>query len=234
MEFVDCVGGVISPLLSNIYLHYVFDLWVQQWRKRTQGDVIVVRWADDFIVGFQHRYEAERFLAELRMRFAKFGLTLHPEKTRLIEFGRFAAQDRKDRGDGKPESFNFLGLTHICGRTMRGIFTVRRQTMRTRWRAKLKELGEQLRFRRHDPIPKQGAYVGAVVRGHVNYYGVPWNSPAIGAFRMAVGRAWHKALERRSQKARLPWARMKKYIDRWLPPARVCHPFPSVRFFART
>jgi group II intron reverse transcriptase/maturase len=227
-------GGSISPLLSNIYLHYVFDLWVQRWRKRTLGDVIVVRYADDFIVGFQHRQEAERFLTELRERFAKFGLTLHPEKTRLIEFGRFAARNRRDRGDGKPESFNFLGLTHMCGETRRGNFTVRRQTMRTRWQAKLKELKEQLLRRRHDPIPEQGAYIGAVVRGHVRYYGVPWNSAAIGAFRMAAGRLWHRALQRRSQKARLSWARMTRYVDRWLPPASICHPFPSVRFAVRT
>jgi RNA-directed DNA polymerase len=227
-------GGSISPLLSNIYLHYVFDLWVQRWRKRARGDVIVVRWADDFIVGFEHRYEAEQFLAELRERFARFGLALHPEKTRLIRFGRYAAQNRDERGEGKPESFNFLGFTHICGRNHWGGFRVWRQTMRKRWQAKLKELNIELQRRRHDPIPEQGAYLGAVVRGHVQYYGVPGNSLAISAFRWAVTRLWHKALGRRSQKARLAWDRMKKYIDRWLPNARICHPFPASRFAVRT
>jgi group II intron reverse transcriptase/maturase len=227
-------GGSISPLLSNIYLHYVFDLWVQRWRKQARGDVIVVRWADDFIVGFEHRYEAEQFLAELRERFARFGLALHPEKTRLIRFGRYAAQNREERGEGKPESFNFLGFTHMCGRNQRGGFRVWRQTMRKRWQAKLKELNIQLRRRRHDPIPEQGAYLGAVVRGHIQYYGVPGNALAIRAFHWAVARLWHKALGRRSQKARLAWDRMKKYIARWLPNARICHPPPASRFAVRT
>jgi group II intron reverse transcriptase/maturase len=227
-------GGSISPLLSNIYMHYVFDLWVRQWRNRARGDVIVVRWADDFIVGFEHRYKAEQFLAELRERFARFGLALHPEKTRLIRFGRFAAHNRDERGEGKPESFNFLGFTHICGSNRWGGFRVLRRTMRKRWQAKLKELNIQLRRRRHDPIPEQGAYLGAVVRGHVQYYGVPGNSQAISAFRWAVARLWHKALGRRSQKARLAWDRMKKYINRWLPNARICHPYPASRFAVRT
>lgn len=228
-------GGSISPLLSNIYLHYVFDLWVRRWRKQTPGDVIVVRYADDFIVGFEHKHQAERFLAELRERFARFGLTLHPDKTRLLRFGRFAAQNRAKYGEGKPESFNFLGFTHICDKTRAGRFRVLRQTMRTKWQAKLKELNRQLRRRRHDPIPEQGAYIGAVVRGHVQYYGVPGNSPAIGAFRWAAAWLWHKTLRRRSQRARrLTWDRMEKYIDRWLPRARVCHPYPIRRFAVRT
>jgi RNA-directed DNA polymerase len=228
-------GGSISPLLANIYLHYAFDLWAHRWReKQARGDVIIVRYADDFIVGFQHRHEAERFLADLQERFAKFGLTLHPDKTRLIEFGRFADRDRRDRGDGKPGSFNFLGFTHSCGKTRGGRFALRRQTMRQRWQAKLTELKEQLRRRRHNPIPKQGAYVGAVVRGYVQYYGVPGNGPALCAFRQAVVWLWHRALKRRSQKARLRWDRMKRYIDRWLPLARICHPYPSARFAVRT
>jgi group II intron reverse transcriptase/maturase len=227
-------GGSISPLLANIYLHYVFDLWVQRRRKRDPNDVIVVRYADDFIVGFQHRTQAEEFLAELRERCARFGLTLHPEKTRLIEFGRFAAHNRQRRGERKPESFNFLGFTHICGKTRMGRFRVLRQTMRTRLQAKLKELNEQFQRRRHAPIPEQGAYIGAVVRGHMRYYGVPGNSPAISAFRWAVARLWRKALGRRSQKARLPWDRMEKYLARWLPYARVCHPYPSQRLVVTT
>ncbi len=224
-------GGSISPLLANIYLHYVFDLWVQRWRhKQARGDVIVVRFADDFVVGFQHRIEAERFLAELRERFTRFGLELHPEKTRLIEFGRFARQNRQDRGDrGAPASFNFLGFTHSCGKTRKGGFTVLRQTMRTRWQAKLKAVKAELRSRMHDPIPTVGAYLRSVVLGHVHYYGVPMNGPAIGAFHLAVGRLWWRVLRRRSQGHHVPWRRMRPVLDRWLPPARICHPYPLVR-----
>ncbi|HUP00194.1 MAG TPA: group II intron reverse transcriptase/maturase [Gemmatimonadota bacterium] len=223
-------GGSISPLLANLYLHYVFDLWIQQWRKRrARGDVIVVRFADDFVVGFEHREEAERFLTELRERFARFGLQLHPDKTRLIEFGRWAERNRRGDGGGKPETFNFLGFTHSCAKTRKGGFTVLRQTMRTRWQAKLKEVKTELRRRLHDPIPEQGAYLRSVVAGHVRYYGVPMNGPALGAFRLAVGRLWHRSLLRRSQKHHLPWRRMVHYIDRWLPPARICHPYPLVR-----
>jgi len=224
-------GGSISPLLANIYLHYVFDLWVQQWRrKQARGDVVVVRFADDFVLGFQHRHEAERFLAELRVRLAQFGLALHPEKTRLIEFGRYAAVNRSRRGQGKPETFNFLGFTHICGRTRQGAhFTVLRLTMRKRWQAKLREVKAELRRRMHQPIPEQGAYVRAVVRGHVQYFGVPNNGPAIGAFRRAVGRLWRRSLKRRSQNGRITWDRMERHIARWLPLARICHPTPFVR-----
>lgn len=223
-------GGSISPLLANVYLHYVFDLWVQRWRKKqARGDVVVVRFADDFIVGFEHRDEAERFLAELRERFARFGLELHPEKTRLVEFGRYAANNRKRRGEGKPETFNFLGFTHISWRTRKGHFTVLRQTMRERQREKLKEVKTELQRRWHAPVPEQGAYLRAVVAGHVRYYGVPLNSPAISVFRLAVGRLWRRALERRSQRTRIPWARMQRLISRWLPPARICHPYPLVR-----
>jgi RNA-directed DNA polymerase len=223
-------GGSISPLLSNIYLHYVFDLWVQRWRKKqTSGDVIAVRFADDFVLGFQRREEAERFLVELRDRFAQFGLELHPDKTRLIEFGRYADRNRRSRGDGKPETFNFLGFTHICAKTRKGWFTVLRQTMRTRFQAKLNEVKVQLRRRMHLPIPQLGAYLRSVVAGHIRYFGVPMNGPAIGAFRMAIGRLWGRILRRRSQKHRLPWSRFRRYEERWLPPARICHPYPFVR-----
>jgi group II intron reverse transcriptase/maturase len=223
-------GGSISPLLANVYLHYVFDLWIQQWRtKRARGDVIVVRFADDFVVGFEHRHEAERFLTELGERFARFGLELHVGKTRLIEFGRFAGCNRQRRGDGKPETFDFLGFTHICGRTRRGKFTVLRRTMRKRLQAKLKAVKVELRRRMHESIPEQGAYLRAVVAGHVRYYGVPLNGRAIGVFRRAVARLWWRTLRRRSHKHRLPWARMKRHVDRWLPPARICHPYPLAR-----
>jgi RNA-directed DNA polymerase len=228
-------GGSVSPLLANVYLHYVFDLWIGQWRKRqARGDVIVVRYADDFVVGFEHRHEAERFLADLQTRFAKFGLELHPDKTRLIEFGRFADTNRKRRGGGKPETFDFLGFTHSCGKTRRGRFTVLRKTMRKRRQAKLREVKDQLRRRLHDPIPEQGRYLRAVVAGHCRYYGVPFNGPQLVAFRHEVGRLWCRTLRRRSQKHRMPWKRMQRYIDRWLPSARVCHPYPSQRLFVTT
>jgi RNA-directed DNA polymerase len=224
-------GGSISPLLANLYLHYVFDLWVHRWRQReARGTVVVVRFADDFVVGFEHRGEAERFLAELRERFARFGLALQPEKTRLIEFGRYATERRRARGLGKPETFNFLGFTHCCAKTRKGGFTVLRQTMRQRWQAKLQAVKLELRRRLHLPIPEVGAYLRAVVRGHVNYYGVPMNAPAITSFHRAIGRVWRRILQRRSQTARVPWSRMERLIRRWLPPARVCHPYPLVRF----
>jgi RNA-directed DNA polymerase len=224
-------GGSISPLLANIYLHYVFDLWIEQWRKRrAKGDVLIVRFADDFVVGFQHRKEAEQLLNELRERFGKFGLKLHPEKTRLIEFGRFAVQNRKARGEGKPETFNFLGFTHCCGTDQSGKFTVIRKTMRQRMLKKLKEVNLELRRRMHQPVDEQGRYIRALIRGHVRYYGVPFNSRAIRAFRAMVIRLWKKWLSRRSQKGYLNWDRMTCYIDRWVPPAVICHPYPSARF----
>ena len=223
-------GGSISPLLANVYLHYVFDLWVQRWRKKqARGDVVVVRWADDFVVGFQHRAEAERFLAELRERFAKFGLELHPDKTRLIEFGRFAESNRRGRGGGKPETFDFLGFTHSCAKTRAGKFTVLRQTMRKRLRTKLSEVKAELRRRMHDPVPEQGAYLHSVVKGHCQYYGVPLNGPALKAFRHAIGWIWCRTLRRRSQRHRLTWSRMRRLINRWLPTPRICHPYPLVR-----
>ena len=223
-------GGSISPLLANVYLHYVFDLWGQRGRKRqARGEVVVVRWADDFVLGFQHRHEAERFSNELRERFAQFGLALHPEKTRLIEFGRFAAQNHRDRGDRNPPTFNFLGFTHSCAKTRKGKFTGLRQTMRQRWQAKLKEVKAELWRRLHAPIPETGAYLRSVVLGHYRYYGVPRNGPALGAFRYAITRLWRWTRQRRSQTARVPWTRMRRHVARWLPPPRICHPYPSLR-----
>ena len=224
-------GGSVSPLLANIYLHYVLDLWIEQWRKtKAKGDVIVVRFADDFIAGFQHRKEAEQLQEELGERLNQFGLKLHPEKTRLIEFGRFAAQDRHGRGEGKPESFNFLGFTHSCGTDQRGKFTVIRKTMRQRMLKKLKAVNLELRRRMHEPVDEQGRYIRALIRGHLNYYGVPLNSRAIRAFRTLVIRLWKKWLSRRSERGSVTWDRMQRYIDRWVPPAVVCRPYPSARF----
>jgi group II intron reverse transcriptase/maturase len=229
-------GASASPLLANVYLHYVLDLWADWWRRRPgRGDVIIVRWADDFIVGFEHEEDARAFLAELRERFARFGLELHPDKTRLIEFGRNADWTRRRRGAGKPETFDFLGLTHICGRTRRGgRFTVKRITIAKRMRAKLKQVNTELKRRRHDPVPEQGAWLRSVVAGHLAYYAVPGNTAAVRAFRDEVTRHWYKALRRRSQKTRMTWARMTPLARRWLPPARVRHPYPDARFAART
>jgi group II intron reverse transcriptase/maturase len=223
-------GGSISPLLANVYLHYAFDLWAHRWRKtQARGDLIVVRYADDIVVGFQHRAEAERFLAELRERFAKFGLELHPEKTRRLEFGPCAAESRRRAGKGKPETFNFLGFTHICGKKRNGRFTVVRQTIRGRLQAKLSEVKTELRRRLHDPIPVVGTWLRQVVSGHVRYYGVPMNSPAIALFRFQVGWLWYRALARRSHTGHVSWDRMRRLVERWLPPARICHPYPLRR-----
>lgn len=224
-------GGSVSPLLANIYLHYVFDLWVHRWRKRhARGDIVVVRFADDFVVGFQHRSEAERFLAELKERFARFGLALHRDKTRLIEFGRFASQNSASRGAGKPDTFNFLGFTHICGVTRKGWFTIRRKTIGKKLKLKLLQVKSELRSRMHDPIPEQGVYLRSVVAGHTRYYGVPLNSPSISIFRKEVCRMWLRSLRRRSHKHRLTWERMQRLIAKWIPTARVCHPYPLKRF----
>jgi group II intron reverse transcriptase/maturase len=229
-------GASVSPLLANAYLHYVLDLWVEWWRRRPgRGDVIIVRWADDFIVGFESEQDAHQFLTELRERFARFGLELHPDKTRLIEFGRNADWTRRRRGAGRPETFDFLGLTHICGRTRRGgRFTVKRITIAKRMRAKLKQVNIELKRRRHRPVPEQGAWLGSVVQGHSVYYAVPGNTGAVKAFRDEVTRHWYKALRRRSQRTRLTWARMNRLAKRWLPPVRVRHPYPEERFAART
>ena len=228
-------GASVSPLLANVYLHYVFDLWVRHWRRRrAQGDVIVVRFADDFVVGFQYLGDAKRFLADLRERFAKFNLELHPDKTRLIEFGRFAAQNRKERGIAKPETFEFLGFTHLCGKTRDGRFWLRRITIKKRLRAKLKQVKAELRRRRHWPIPEQGRWLASVLRGHFNYYAVPGNIDLITAFRDQIRWHWIQTLRRRSQRHRMTWERYSRIEKKWLPPARIVHPYPSVRFAART
>ena len=224
-------GGSASPWLANVYLHYVFDLWAQSWRrKHACGDLIIVRFADDVVVGFQTKADAVRFWAELIERMRKFSLELHPEKTRLLEFGPFATENRKKRGEGKPETFNFLGFTHICGQKRgNGRFTVLRQTIRKRLQAKLSEVKAELKRRMHDPIPEVGQWLRSVVGGHIRYYGVPTNRAALYTFRFQVGWLWHRTLLRRSQKARVLWDRMRRLIDRWLPPARTCHPYPLRR-----
>jgi RNA-directed DNA polymerase len=182
-------GASISPLLANVYLHYVFDLWAEQWRRRhARGEMILTRFADDYIAGFERRDDAERFLADLRERFAQFSLELHPEKTRLIEFGRFAAERRQKRGLGKPERFDLLGFTHICAKTRTGPFTLKRVTIKKRMAAKLSEVKAELMRRRHLPIPDQGRWLASVIRGHCNYYAVPSNSDAIIAFRTQATR----------------------------------------------
>ena len=224
-------GSVISPFLANVYLHYVLDLWVRHWRKhRAQGDVIVVRYADDFVMGFQHRLEAERCLQELRERLGKFGLELHPEKTRLIEFGRFAAERRSEAGLGKPETFSFLGFTHYCGKTRKGAFTIKRQSMAKRMRAKLLEIKAQLKRQMHSTVAEMGAWLRSVVRGWFNYHAVPGNSPSLGRFRNEVGRIWFGVLRRRSQKfRRRRWHYMARLIRYWLPSTRILHPYPNER-----
>src|SRR2546421_2632863 len=224
-------GGSASPLLANVYLHYVFDLWVQAWRqKRAHGDVIVVRFADDIVVGFHSKADADQFRAELTERMRKFNLELHPEKTRLLEFGPYAIDQREWRGEGKPETFNFLGFTHICvKKRSNGMYTVLRQTIRKRLQAKLNEVKAELQRRMHESIPELGKWLQAVVRGHIRYYGVPMNKPALYLFRFQVGRLWHRALSRRSHKGRVLWDRMRRLITRWLPPPTVCHPYPLRR-----
>jgi RNA-directed DNA polymerase len=227
-------GGSVSPLLANVYLHYVFDLWVRDWRRQAKGDVIVVRFADDIIVGFQHEWEARRFWDELRKRFAAYGLELHSEKTRLIEFGRYAAENRKRNGRGKPETFDFLGFTHICGKTRKGRFTLVRHTMRQRLRAKLREIKETFRWRWHDPIPEVGKWLASIIRGHINYYAVPLNFDAIEAFHHQVICIWKRGLSRRSHKAAVTWERMRRLARCFLPRPRIAHPWPVQRLCLRT
>ena len=227
-------GSVISPLLANIYLHYCFDLWAERWRRReAQGDMIVVRYADDLAVGFEHEGDARRFLDAMRERLGEFALSLHPDKTRLIEFGRFAAVDRKRRGLGKPETFAFLGFTFICGKSRQGSFQLHRKTRRDRMRAKLKDIKAELRRRMHQPIPNQGLWLKQVVTGHFAYYAVPTNSRALSAFRHYVTDLWRRTLRRRSQKDGFTWERMTKLVDVWLPQPRILHPWPDVRFDVR-
>ena len=229
-------GAVISPLLANIYLHYVLDQWVMEWRRtQARGEVYLVRYADDFVMGFQHRDDAERLLADLRDRFAADGLDLHQEKTRLFEFGRFAAANRARRGQGKPETFDFLGFTHLCGRTRTaGRYTVWRQTIAQRLRKKVQEVKAWLMAHRHDPVPVVGAWLRSVVQGYFHYHAVPCNGAALLTFGSEVSRAWLHALRRRSQKGRhLTWERAKRLFQTWLPSPRILHPYPGVRFHAR-
>ena len=223
-------GGSASPLLSNVFLHYVFDLWAHQWRRqKAQGDVIVVRFADDIVVGFQRRKDAERFRTAMEHRLRRFSLELHPEKTRLIEFGRYAAERREQRGVGKPETFSFLGLTHVCGTKRSGGFKVLRRTERDRMRNKLREVKAELWRRLHCPVPVVGRWLASVIRGHGQYYGVPGNSYALNTFRYRVIKLWHWTLSRRSQKSRLTWERMQRLVRRWIPSVRICHPYPAQR-----
>ncbi len=224
-------GAVISPLLANIYLHYGLDLWAERWRRReATGDMIIVRYADDFIVGFQHESDARRFLDEMRTRLEEFALTLHPEKTRLIEFGRFAAENRKRRGLGKPETFNFLGFTFICGKSRRGKFQIKRKSRQDRLRAKLQVIKQELQRRMHQPIPVQGEWLKQVIRGYFNYHAVPTNRRALVTFRDEIIRKWRRILSRRSQTGTLTWERMKSLAKDWLPKPKVLHLWPMQRF----
>jgi group II intron reverse transcriptase/maturase len=224
-------GSVISPLLANIYLHYVFDLWAERWRRReATGDMIMVRYADDIVVGFQHESDARRFWDAMRDRLREFSLSLHPEKTRLMKFGRFAAENCKRRGGSKPETFKFLGFVLICDTTRRGSFRVRRKSRSDRMRAKLREIKEALRRRRHRPIPETGRWLAQVVGGYFAYHAVPTNGAALSTFHHRVCKLWHRQLCRRSQRAIVPWSRMTKLTDEYLPKPRILHPWPSVRF----
>ena len=226
-------GSVASPLLANIYLHYVFDLWVDAWRQKcAQGDVIVVRYADDNVIGFQYRADADRFLVEFQRRLEKFGLELHPDKTRRIEFGRLAEQSRKQREEGKPETFDFLGFTHISGKDRKGNFAVKRHTIGKRMRGKLADIKQQLRQRMHAPVAETGEWLKSVVRGYFNYHAVPGNTDCLRVFRWRVTRLWRQVLIRRGQRGYLNWARMRRLVERWIPTPRVQHPYPGVRFDA--
>jgi group II intron reverse transcriptase/maturase len=228
-------GGSICPLLANIYLHYVLDLWADQWRrKRVNGDMIIVRYADDFIIGFQYREEAHRFLEALQERFLRFGLELNAAKTRLLEFGRFAAENRARRGQGKPETFDFLGFTHSCGRTQNGKFVVNRRSMRKRIQGKLKTVKVELRRRLHNPVPVVGQWLRSVLLGHYRYYGLPGNSRKMKAFYHYVSLLWYKVLQRRSQRHRLNWERMNPLVSRWLPRPRIYHPYPDLSRYVIT
>jgi group II intron reverse transcriptase/maturase len=224
-------GSVISPLLANIYLHYVFDLWADRWRRReAQGEVVVVRYADDLVIGFELEDDARRFLEAMRERFEAFDLSLHPDKTRLIAFGRYAAERRAARGLGKPETFNFLGFTFYCGLSRRGRFLLKRKTRRDRMRAKLKEIKAELRRRMHQPIPSQGLWLRQVVAGHFGYFAVPTNIKSLQAFLRRVTILWWRTLQRRSQRGDLQWERMVKLAADRLPAPRILHPWPSDRF----
>uniref|UniRef100_UPI0038B6BC6F group II intron reverse transcriptase/maturase n=1 Tax=Paraburkholderia sediminicola TaxID=458836 RepID=UPI0038B6BC6F len=224
-------GAVASPLLANVYLHYVFDLWAQQWRRReAKGNVIISRYADDIVVGFEHEADARRFWDAMRARLAKFELALHPDKTRLLEFGRYAAHRRKHQGLGRPETFTFLGFIFICGRSRRGAYQLQRKTRGDRMRAKLRQIKDALRRRMHESIPEQGKWLKQVVQGYFAYHAVPTNFRALCAFRHHVRSLWMRALRRRSQKDRTSWTRMTHIADAWLPHPRILHPWPNQRF----
>jgi len=227
-------GSVISPLLANVYLHYVFDLWAERWRRHeATGGMMIVRYADDIVAGFAHEVDARRFWDAMRKRFEEFSLSLHPEKTRLIEFGRQAVDRRDQRGLGKPETFNFLGFTHICGRSRHGKFLLKRKSRRDRMRGKLKEIKEEMRRRMHQPIPEQGRWLAQVVRGYFAYHAVPTNSASIGAFRHHVVDLWRCSLSRRSQHGGITWQRIKQIADDWLPQPKILLPWPQQRFAVR-
>jgi RNA-directed DNA polymerase len=228
-------GATISPLLSNVYLHYVFDLWAARWRRRAaRGAMIIVRYADDIVVGFQHEADARRFRDELTARVGEFALELHAEKTRLLRFGKLAALQRKSRGERKPETFDFLGFTHICGKSRAGRFVLFRHTSRKRMQRRLRTVREDLMRRRHLPIPKQGKWIRQVVSGYFAYHAIPTNSARLVTFRNEITRAWRHALRRRSQRGQVAWSRMEHLADRWIPRARILHPWPDERFDART
>jgi hypothetical protein len=228
-------GSVISPILANLYLHHVLDLWVKSWRKKqARGEIIIVRYADDGVMGFERREDADRFLEQLRERLRKFGLELHPEKTRLIEFGRYAAERRKKRGERKPETFNFLGFTHICGTNYKtGNFTVHRKTIGKRMAAKLKELRAKLRQRMHASPKGTGKWLAQVVRGYFQYHAIPGNWARLKAYRNDVLRMWLQTLRRRSQRSRWTWDRFRERLGSLIPPVQILQPYPNVRFDAR-
>jgi hypothetical protein len=227
---------VISPILANIYLHYAFDLWSHAWRrKRASGDVVIVRYADDILLGFQYEREARAFLQDLQARVRKFELALHPKKTRLIRFGRHAAEQRKRLGQGKPETFDFLGFTHFCTRSRKyGSFVIGRKTIKKRMRAQLKAIKMELRKRWHDPIAITGSWLNKVLTGHLNYYAVPLNARSVTWFFSRVQDLWRRALRRRSQRAFVNWEKFSRLVDRFFPPIRILHPLPCHRFDART
>jgi hypothetical protein len=228
-------GGSVSPLLANVYLHYVFDLWADHWRRRhARSDVVNVRFADDSVLGFEYRSDAGQFYKDLRDRFSKFCLELHPEKTRLIEFGRFAAENHKSSGEGKPESFDFLGFTHTCDRSGNGRFIVLRQTIGKRMRAKLAEIKCELSRRLHHSVPSVGQWLRSVVQGHFQYYAVPRNQRKLNAFEYQVYRLWLQSLRRRSQRHRINGERMNRLAAKWLPPVRTVHPYPEQRLRVTT
>jgi group II intron reverse transcriptase/maturase len=227
-------GATLSPLLANIYLHYVLDLWIHQWRRKyANGEVIVVRFADDFLVGFQHKKDAERMLTLIRERMAQFALELHSEKTRLIEFGRFAAKKRSRRNRNRPETFDFLGFTHICGKNRKGGFILMRHSVNKRVQQKLRAVRVELRKRMHRPIAEQGRWLGLVFRGFSQYYAVPTNGRAVNSFRGELARSWYRSLRRRSEKRRINWKKMDRLVKHWIPATRICHPWPNERFDAK-